>query len=168
MIKARKNILPVLKLCVSLQRSNKRYGMRTVGESCRPFLYPHINKCQANRLVVCVSSNARKDELSSPEQHRKPFLFNVQKSKAMNGQNQTAGETAIKKYRNAIFEERIAKAQDIIGNTSCALILYYDDEDHLRTYSVCEDGYEHVQLEMLCSAATIAKNAVEDTFGINK
>ena len=164
MIKARKNILPVLKLCVSLQRSNKRYGMRTVGESCRPFLYPHINKCQANRLVVCVSSNARKDMYRYPEQHRKPFLFNVQKSDTMNDK-QTAGETAIKKYRNAIFEERIAKAQDIIGNTSCALILYYDEEDHLRTYSVCEDGYEHVQLDMLCSAATIAKNAVIDTLG---
>lgn len=167
MIKARKNILPVLKHFVLLQRSNIESGARTAGKSRQPFLYPHINKCQANRLVVCVSSNARKDELSSPEQHRKPFLFNVQKSKAMNGQNQTAGETAIKKYRNAIFEERIAKAQNIIGNTSCALILYYDENDNLRTYSVCEDGYEHVQLEMLCSAATIAKNAVIDTLGIN-
>ena len=165
MIKARKNILPVLKHFVLLQRSNTRSGARTAGKSRQPFLYPNIQSKKANRLVVCVSSNARKDELSSPEQHRKPFLFNVQKSKAMNGQNQTAGETAIKKYRNAIFEERIAKAQNIIGNTSCALILYYDEEDHLRTYSVCEDGYEHVQLEMLCSAATIAKNAVIDTLG---
>ena len=85
----------------------------------------------------------------------------------MNEKMQTAGETAIKKYRNAIFEERIAKAKNIIGNTSCALILYYDENDNLRTYSVCEDGYEHVQLEMLCSAATIAKNAVIDTLGIN-
>ena len=167
MIKARKNILPVLKHFVLLQRSNSRCGMRTAGKSRRPFLYPHINKRQANRLVECVSSNARMGSRLGPEQLRKPFLFNVLKLNAMNDK-QTAGETAIKKYRNAIFEERIAKAQDIIGNTSCALILYYDDEDHLRTYSVCEDGYEHVQLEMLCSAATIAKNAVEDTFGINK
>ena len=167
MIKARKNILPVLKLFVLLQRSNIKCGMRTAGKSRRPFLYPNILNRQANRLAVCSSSNACKDEHLSPEQHRKPFLFNVQKSNAMNEKMQTAGETAIKKYRNAIFEERIAKAQNIIGNTSCALILYYDENDNLRTYSVCEDGYEHVQLEMLCSAATIAKNAVIDTLGIN-
>lgn len=167
MIKAQKNILPVLKHFVLLQRSNIKCGMRTAGKSRRPFLYLHIKNRQANRLVECVSSNARMGSRLGPEQLRKPFLFNVLKLNAMNAKTQTAGETAINEHRNAIFNERKAKAQNIIGNTSCALILYYDENDNLRTYSVCEDGYEHVQLEMLCSAATIAKNAVIDTLGIN-
>ena len=85
----------------------------------------------------------------------------------MNNQAKTAGETAIKEHRNAILKERIAKAKDIIENTSCALILYKDDDGNLRNCSVCEDGYEYAQFELLWYANTIAKNAVQDTFGIN-
>ena len=82
------------KLCVFLQRSNFRNGIETVGESCRLFLYPTNTNNQVNRLVVCGSSNARKDKFRSPEQHRKPYLFNVLKSETMNAKNRTAGETA--------------------------------------------------------------------------
>ena len=86
----------------------------------------------------------------------------------MNEQARTAGKTAIKEHRDAILNERRAKAKDIINNTTCALIFYHDGDGNLHTYSVGEDGHEHRQLEMLCDAATIAKNAVEDTLGINK
>ena len=82
-------------------------------------------------------------------------------------QAMTAGKTAIKEYRNAIFTERKSVAKDIIQNTVCALIFYLDEDMNLRTYSVTEDGFETMQLQMLSSAATIAKNAVIDTLGIN-
>ena len=162
MIKARKNILPVLKHFVLLQSSNTKRGMRTAGKSRRHFLYLHIKNRQANRLVECVSSNARMGSRLGPEQLRKPFLFNVLKLNAMNAKTQTAGKTAIKEYRNAIFTERKSVAKDIIQNTVCALIFYLDEDMNLRTYSVTEDGFETMQLQMLSSAADIARNAVED------
>lgn len=77
-------------------------------------------------------------------------------------QAKTAGETAIKEYRNAIFTERKSVAKDIIQNTGCALIFYLDEDMNLRTYSVTEDGYETMQLQMLSSAASMARTAVED------
>lgn len=163
MIKAEKINLPVLKHFVLLQRSNIKCGTETAGKSRRPFLYLHINKRQANRLAVCVTSNGRKDEHLSPEQHRKPFLFNVLTSNAMNTQQaMTAGKTAIENLRGSILSERKSIAQNIIDSTHCALIFYYDENSNLRTYSVCEDGYETMQLQMLSSAACIARNAVED------
>lgn len=81
------NIWSVSEMFVSLQRSNFRNGIETVGESSRLFLYPIINNSQVKRLVVCCSSNASKDKFRSPEQHHKPYLFNVQKSETMNEQN---------------------------------------------------------------------------------
>ncbi|MCR5822351.1 MAG: hypothetical protein K6F85_05485, partial [Bacteroidales bacterium] len=78
-------------ICVLLRRSNFRYGIETVGESSRPFLYPIYINSQVNRLVVCGSGNARKDMYLSPEQHHKSFLFNVQKSDTMNDNRRTAG-----------------------------------------------------------------------------
>ena len=81
-----------------------------------------------------------------------------------NQQAQTAGKTAIDQYRTAIFDERKAKAQDIIANTYCALIFYMDKEMRLRTYALSEEGYETAQLQMLSSAASIARDAVENVF----
>lgn len=79
--KTAKNILSVAEKFVLLRRSNQVSGIRTAGESCRLFLCLHIIKWQALRLVVCGSSNARMDMLTYPEQHHRPFLFNVQKDK---------------------------------------------------------------------------------------
>ncbi|MBR5920037.1 MAG: hypothetical protein IKZ56_02590 [Bacteroidales bacterium] len=79
--KERKKMLPFVKIFVLLRRSNLKSGIETAGESCRPFLCPNIIYLQALGLVVCGSSNARKDLLFSPEQHHRPFLFNVQKNK---------------------------------------------------------------------------------------
>lgn len=81
-------------------------------------------------------------------------------------QAMTAGKTAIKEYRNAIFTERKSVAKDIIQNTCCALIFYMDEDANLRTYSVTEDGFETMQLQMLSSAAGIAKNAVDDVLNL--
>ena len=77
-------------------------------------------------------------------------------------QAMTAGKTAIEEYRNAIFTERKSVAKDIIQNTACALIFYLDEDMNMRTYSVTEDGFETMQLQMLSSAAGMARNAVED------
>ena len=86
--------------------------------------------------------------------------------KAMNTQQaMTEGKTAIKEYRNAIFTERKSVAKDIIQNTACALIFYLDEDMNLRTYSVTEDGFETMQLQMLSNAAIMAKNAVEELIG---
>ena len=77
-------------------------------------------------------------------------------------QAMTAGKTAIENLRASILSERKSVAKDIIQNTVCALIFYLDEDMNLRTYSVTEDGYETMQLQMLSSAAGIARNAVED------
>ena len=80
-------------------------------------------------------------------------------------QAKTAGKTAIKEYRNAIFTERKSVAKNIIQNTGCALIFYLDENMHTKTYAVAEDGYETFQLQMFSNAAIIAKNAVEELIG---
>ena len=76
MTKAEKIILPELKHFVLLQRSKSKSGTKSAGSKVG-FFCTHILNRQANRLVVCVSSNARKVSLLEPEQHRKPFLFHV-------------------------------------------------------------------------------------------
>lgn len=88
---ARKNILPVWKKVVLLQRSNIVSGMRTAGKSSQPFLYPFINNRQSDRVVVCGSGNAHKDELASPEQHHSPFLFNVLKIQSNERKHEDGG-----------------------------------------------------------------------------
>lgn len=74
-----KKVLPNGKMVVLLRRSNTVSGMRTAGKSSQPFLYPFINNRQSDRVVVCGSGNAHKDELAGPERHHSPFLFNVLK-----------------------------------------------------------------------------------------
>ena len=64
---------------VLLQRSNIASGMRTVGKSVGFFLYP-FTKRQAIGLLVCVSSNARKDQFRSPEQHLQAFFVECSKN----------------------------------------------------------------------------------------
>ena len=82
-------------MCVLLRRSNSRCGIETADKSSQPFLCLRINNRQANRFVVCGSSNARKDEHRDPEQHHKPFLFNVQNHDAMNDKHSVAMPMAV-------------------------------------------------------------------------
>lgn len=156
---AEKNILPIGKMFVLLQRSNSRCGMRTAGESCRPFLYPIINKRQVNGLVVCGSSNARKDTHLRPEQHHKPFLFNVQKIDAMNAKNRTAGETAM---MGASYEERKNYMVQCLNESSTAILVYFDENCEIKTYGVAPKGDETALLTMLERAASRAKRVAEE------
>ena len=156
---AEKNILPIGKMFVLLQRSNSRYGIETVGESCRLFLYPIINNRQVNRLVVCGSSNARKDKYRGPEQHHKPFLFNVQKHDTMNAKNRTAGETAM---MGASYEERKNYMVQCLNESSTAILVYFDENCEIKTYGVAPKGDETALLTMLERAASRAKRVAEE------
>lgn len=154
-----KNILSVWEKCVLLQRSNFRNGIETVGESCRLFLYPVLLNCQVNRLAVCGSSNAREDKFRSPEQHRKSYLFNVQKSETMNAQNRTAGETAM---MGATYEERKAYMHQQLEQSSTAILVYFNENCDIRTYGIAERGSEVSLLGMLEQAADRAKRVAEE------
>ena len=146
-------------ICVLLRRSNFRYGIETVGKSSRPFLYPIINNSQVNRLVVCGSSNARKDMYLSPEQHRKPFLFNVQKSDTMNDNRRTAGETAM---MGATYEERKEYMQKCLAESSTAILVYFDENCQIKTYGIAERGFESALLPMLEQASEKARRVAEE------
>ena len=155
-----KNILSEWKKCVLLQRSNRISGMRTAGESCRPFLYPIINKRQVYGLVVCGSSNARKDTLIRPEQHRKPYLFNVQKRiSKMNAKNRTAGETAM---MGASYEERKNYMHQCLDKSGTAILVYFNENLDIRTFGIAEQGSEISLLTMLEQAAFRAQQVAEE------
>ena len=157
-----KNILSVSEMCVLLQRSNILYGIETVGESCRLFLCPiHINS-QVVRLVVCGSSNARKDKYRSPEQHRKPFLFNVQNSCTMNAKNMTAGETAREQMVVGSYEERKNAMIELLKDSGTAFMVYLDENSNIRTCGIAEDGYESMLLPMLDIATSKARSIAEE------
>ena len=156
---AEKNILPIGKMFVLLQRSNFRNGIETVGESCRLFLYPTNTNNQVNRLVVCGSSNARKDKFRSPEQHHKPYLFNVLKSETMNAKNRTAGETAM---MGASYEERKNYMVQCLNESSTAILVYFDENCEIKTYGVAPKGDETALLTMLERAASRAKRVAEE------
>ena len=159
---ARKNILPVWKKVVLLQRSNFRNGIETVGESCRLFLYPTNTNNQVNRLVVCGSSNARKDKFRSPEQHRKPFLFNVLKSETMNASTKTAGETAREQMVVGSYEERKNAMMQLLKESGTAFMVYLDENCNIRTCGIAEDGYESMLLPMLDIATNKARRVAEE------
>ena len=159
---ARKNILPVWKKVVLLQRSNFRNGIETVGESCRLFLYPTNTNNQVNRLVVCGSSNARKDKFRSPEQHRKPFLFNVLKIHKMNASTKTAGETARQQMINGSYEERKNAMIELLKDSGTAFMVYLDENCNIRTCGIAEDGYESMLLPMLDIATHKARRVAEE------
>jgi hypothetical protein len=150
------------KKCVLLQRSNIEGGTRTAGKRSQPFLYPHNINNQVNRLVVCGSGNARKELLSIPEQHHKPFLFNVQKSKAMNAKTQTAGETARKNLIGASYEERKLYMMQCLNESSTAVLVYFDEDCCIRTCGIAERGFESSLLPMLEDAAATARRVAEE------
>ena len=134
--------------------------MRTAGESCRPFLYPIINKRQVYGLVVCGSSNARKDTLIRPEQHRKPYLFNVQKRiSKMNAKNRTAGETAM---MGASYEERKNYMHQCLDKSGTAILVYFNENLDIRTFGIAEQGSEISLLSMLEQAAFRAQQVAEE------
>ena len=156
---AKKIILSVSEKCVLLQRSNFRNGIETVGESCRLFLYPTNINNQVNRLVVCGSSNARKDKFRSPEQHRKPYLFNVLKSETMNAKNRTAGETAM---MGASYEERKNYMHQCLDKSGTAILVYFNENLDIRTFGIAEQGSEISLLSMLEQAAFRAQQVAEE------
>lgn len=157
---AEKNILPVRGYCVLLQRSNSRCGMRTAGESCRPFLYPIINNRQVNGLVVCGSSNAHKDMLIRPEQHHKSYFFNVQKRiSKMNAKNRTAGETAM---MGASYKERKKYMHQCLDKSGTAILVYFNENLDIRTFGIAEQGSEISLLSMLEQAAFRAQQVAEE------
>ena len=156
---AKKIILSVSEKCVLLQRSNFRNGIETVGESCRLFLYPTNINNQVNRLVVCGSSNARKDKFRSPEQHRKPYLFNVLKSETMNAKNRTAGETAM---MGASYEERKNYMHQCLDKSGTAILMYFNENLDIRTFGIAEQGSEISLLSMLEQAAFRAQQVAEE------
>lgn len=158
----RKNILPVWKKVVLLQRSNILYGIETVGESCRLFLYPTNTNNQVNRLVVCGSSNARKDKYRSPEQHHKPYLFNVQKTCTMNASTKTAGETARQQMMVGSYEERKNAMIELLKDSGTAFMVYLDENCEIRTCGIAEDGYESMLLPMLDIATSKARRVAEE------
>ena len=123
------------------------------------FLYPIFINMQVNRLAVCGSSNAREDELLGPEQHRKPFLFNVQKPKAMNAQNRTAGETAM---MGATYEERKSYMHQQLDKSGTAILVYFNEDMDIRTFGIAERGSETTLLTMLERAAFRAQQVAEE------
>ena len=145
-----------------MQRSNSRYGIETVGESCRLFLYPTNTNNQVNRLVVCGSSNARKDKFRSPEQHRKPYLFNVLKSETMNASTKTAGETAREQMMVGSYEERKNAMIELLKDSGTAFMVYLDENCNIRTCGIAEDGYESMLLPMLDIATSKARRVAEE------
>lgn len=154
-----RNILSVREKCVLLRRSNSRYGIESVGESCRLFLYPVIINKQVNGLVVCGSSNARKDEYRGPEQHHKPYFINVQKHDTMNAKNRTAGETAM---MGASYAERKEYMMQCLKESSTAILVYFDENCEIKTYGIAEHGFETALLPMLCEAAAKARRVAEE------
>ena len=147
------------KLCVFLQRSNFRNGIETVDESSRLFLYPVYINNQANGFVVCGSSNARKDKFRSPEQHHKPYLFNVQISETMNDSKRTAGETAM---MSATYEERKNHMMQCLNESSTAILVYFDEDCKIHTCGIAERGFESSLLPMLEDAAATARRVAEE------
>ena len=147
-------------ICVLLRRSNSRNGIETVGKSSRLFLYPLYINNQVNRLVVCGSSNARKDKLVSPERHHRPLLFNVQKKTSkMNENKRTAGETAM---MSATYEERKNYMVQCLSESSTAILVYFDENCEIKTYGVAPKGDETALLTMLERAASRAKRVAEE------
>ena len=117
---------------------------------------------QANGLVVCGSSNARKDMYRSPEQHHKPYFFNVLKSYTMNAKSKTAGETAREQLTVGSYEERKNAMVQLLQNSGTAFMVYLDENCNIRTCGIAEDGYESMLLPMLDIATSKARRVAEE------
>ena len=159
---ARKNILPVWKKVVLLQRSNIQSGTLTADKRCQPFLYPYINNSQFKGAVVCGSGNAHKDQLCSPEQHHSPYFLNLQKYKAMNASTKTAGETARQQMMVGSYEERKNAMIELLKDSGTAFMVYLDENCNIRTCGIAEDGYESMLLPMLDIATSKARRVAEE------
>ena len=111
---------------------------------------------------MCGSSNARKDKFRSPEQHRKPFLFNVLKSETMNASTKTAGETAREQMVVGSYEERKNAMMQLLKESGTAFMVYLDENCNIRTCGIAEDGYESMLLPMLDIATNKARRVAEE------
>lgn len=131
-------------------------------KSSQPFLCLILTFMQSFRVVVCGSSNARKDKLRSPEQHHNPFLFNVQKYEAMNTNTKTAGETAREQLTVGSYEERKNAMVQLLKNSGTAFMVYLDENCNIRTCGIAEDGYESMLLPMLDIATSKARRVAEE------
>ena len=151
--------LSVPKKVVLLQRSKLTSGTEPLTRVVSLFC-THLSTLQAKRLVVCGSSNARKDKLVSPERHHRPLLFNVQKKTSkMNENKRTAGETAM---MSATYEERKNYMVQCLNESSTAILVYFDENCEIKTYGVAPKGDETALLTMLERAAGRAKRVAEE------
>lgn len=112
---------------------------------------------------MCGSSNARKDKYGSPEQHRKSFLFNVQKYHTMNANTKTAGETAKVNFYESTQQQRKDYMRQCLDETFCALMFYYDENCHIKAVATSEKGFEADILELFNAASFRVKQAIEET-----
>jgi hypothetical protein len=80
-------------------------------------------------------------------------------------QAMTAGKTAIENLRASILSERKSIAQNIINNTSLALVVYYDENCNIKVLHVTPDGCETEVLEMLMNLSSATKTMVQDYIG---
>ena len=154
-----KNIFAISEIVCTFAAFKYQKRHKTVSKSSWPFLCPIINNSQVNRLVVCGSSNARKDKFLGPEQHHKSFLFNVQKPETMNDNRRTAGETAM---MGATYAERKEYMQKCLAESSTAILVYFDENCQIKTYGIAERGFESALLPMLEQASEKARRVAEE------
>jgi len=64
-------------------------------------------------------------------------------------------------FMNSTPKQRKEKMQKALDNTYCALMLYYDDDCNVKVCATAETGFEPQLLELLNTAAGMARNAVE-------
>ena len=154
-----KNIFAISEIVCTFAAFKLIVRYNAADKSCQPFLYLDFTNKQANGFVVCGSSNARKDEHYSPEQHHKPYFFNVQNYSAMNDNRRTAGETAM---MGATYEERKEYMQKCLAESSTAILVYFDENCQIKTYGIAERGFESALLPMLEQASEKARRVAEE------
>jgi PKD repeat protein len=154
-----KNIFAISEIVCTFAAFKLIVRYNAADKSCQPFLYLDFTNKQANGFVVCGSSNARKDEHYSPEQHHKPYFFNVQNYSAMNDNRRTAGETAM---MGATYAERKEYMQKCLAESSTAILVYFDENCQIKTYGIAERGFESALLPMLEQASEKARRVAEE------
>ena len=154
-----KNIFAISEIVCTFAAFKLIVRYNAADKSCQPFLYPFIKNSISQRFVVCGSSNARKDEHYSPEQHHKPYFFNVQNYSAMNDNRRTAGETAM---MGATYAERKEYMQKCLAESSTAILVYFDENCQIKTYGIAERGFESALLPMLEQASEKARRVAEE------
>ena len=157
-----KNIFAISEIVCTFAASKHTMRCNAADKSSQRFLYPLIINKQANGLVVCGSSNARKDKHCSPGQHHKPYFFNVQKYNDMNANTKTAGETAREQMMVGSYEERKNAMVQLLKDSGTAFMVYLDENCDIRTCGIAEDGYESMLLPMLDIATSKARRVAEE------